>query len=91
MQLLKNKNLIYFSFFIDYSLKSLIPRRIRSVPIIIINQNKPPWKNIHAECRKLSCFPKRIQLYTEDAHAIIIAPMTNINPIKSSVHLFMSS
>ena len=77
----------------NYSLRSEIPSMMKSNPIIVTNQKSPPFRKSHAGVKKLKLFPKNIHSfpvkYPAEANAIKIAPITKINPTKSSLHLFI--
>ena len=66
-----------------------MPNIIRKRATIAANQKIPPFRNIHAACRKLKSLPNRVQEYTEEAHPTKIIPVSRIKPNKSSNHLFM--
>jgi len=69
----------------NYPFKSEIPRRINNAPIITINQNNPPLKNVPAAVQKSHAGLNQF----EDIKAIQIGTIIKINPSKSSDHLFM--
>lgn len=54
-----------------------------------IAQNIPPFRKIHAACKKFILFPKSVQSYIDDNPATRTAPIRRINPINSSDHLFI--
>ena len=57
--------------------------------IMVTSQKIPPLRKSHPACKKSKSFPKRVQEYAEEAHAIKITIIKRVNPPESSSHLFM--